>query len=143
MHNNDIIKHGWRAPLSNRGYQKGDSLHLSSEQPIFLWQAVSLTPRAGMVLFLASLLLRRLLLRAFGSKGAVISENTVLMKENAIQLRRVGRTRVHFSFYDRSFFVVPNRAADINTQRPHQGSCFATTRNPSSCELCSGWNASR
>jgi len=64
-----------------------------------------------MVLFLASLL--RLFLRAFSSKGAILSENAVLKKENAILLRRAGKKRVHFSLYDRFFLVVLNRAADI------------------------------
>ena len=64
-----------------------------------------------MVLFLASLL--RFFLRAINSKGAVLSENAVLRKENEILLRKVGKKRVRFSFYDRFFFVALNRAADI------------------------------
>jgi transposase InsO family protein len=64
-----------------------------------------------MVLFLASLL--RFFLRAFSSKGAILSENAVLKKENEILLRKVERKRVQFSFSDQVFFVVLNRAADI------------------------------
>ncbi len=64
-----------------------------------------------MVLFLASLL--RLLLRAFSSKGAILSENAVLKKENEILLRRAGKKRARFCFYDRFFLVVLNRASDI------------------------------
>ena len=64
-----------------------------------------------MVLFLASLL--RLFLRAFSSKGAILSENAVLKKENEILLRRAGKKKARFSFYDRFFLVVLNRAADI------------------------------
>jgi hypothetical protein len=64
-----------------------------------------------MVPFLASLL--RFFLNVFSSRKTILSENAVLTKENEILLRRVGRKRVHFSFYDRFFFVVLNRAADI------------------------------
>jgi putative transposase len=64
-----------------------------------------------MVIFLASIL--RLFLRAFNSKGAILSENAVLWKENEILLRRAGKKRGCFSFYDRFFLVVLNRAADI------------------------------
>jgi putative transposase len=64
-----------------------------------------------MILFLASLL--RLFLHAFGSRSAVLAENAMLKKENEILLRKVGKKRVRFSFYDRFFFVVLNRAAEI------------------------------
>jgi transposase InsO family protein len=64
-----------------------------------------------MVLFFASLL--RLFLHAFGSRSAVLAENAVLKKENEILLRKVGNKRVRFSFYDRFFFVILNRASDI------------------------------
>jgi len=64
-----------------------------------------------MVPFLASLL--RFLLNVFSSRKSILSENAVLRKGNEILLRRVGRKRVHFSFYDRFFFVVLNRASDI------------------------------
>ena len=64
-----------------------------------------------MVLFFASLL--RLFLHAFGSRSAVLAENAALWKENEILLRKVGKKRVRFSFYDRLFFVVLNRGADI------------------------------
>jgi hypothetical protein len=64
-----------------------------------------------MILFPASLV--RFLLRALGSKGVILSENAVLRKENEILLRRAGKKRARFSFYDRFFFVVLNRAADI------------------------------
>ena len=64
-----------------------------------------------MVLFLASLL--RFFLYAFSSSKTLLSENAVLKKENEILLRKVDKKRVHFSFYDRFFFVVLNRAADI------------------------------
>ena len=64
-----------------------------------------------MVLFLASLL--RFFLNVFSSRQIILSENAVLQKKNEILLRKVGKKRVHFSFYDRLFFVVLNRAADI------------------------------
>ena len=64
-----------------------------------------------MVLFFASLL--RLFLHAFGSRSAVLAENAVLKKENEILLRKVGKKRVRFSFYDRFFFVILNRTSDI------------------------------
>ena len=64
-----------------------------------------------MVFFFASLL--RLFLLAFGSRSAVLAENAVLQKENEILLRKVGKKRVQFNFYDRLFFVVLNRAADV------------------------------
>jgi hypothetical protein len=64
-----------------------------------------------MVLFLASLL--RCFLNVFSSRKSILSENAVLQKENEILLRKVGKKRVHFSFYDRFFFVVLNRAADV------------------------------
>ena len=64
-----------------------------------------------MVLFLASLL--GLLPRAFSSKGAILPENAVLKKENEILLRRAGKKRAGFCFYDRFSLVVLNRASDI------------------------------
>jgi hypothetical protein len=64
-----------------------------------------------MVLLLASLL--RFFLYAFSSSKTLLSENAVLKKENDILLRKVGKKRVHFSFYDRFFFVILNRAADV------------------------------
>ena len=67
-----------------------------------------------MVIFLASLL--RFFLRAFSSKGAILSENAVLRKDNEILLRKVGKKRVRFSFNDRFFSVVLNRAADIKNR---------------------------
>jgi hypothetical protein len=51
-----------------------------------------------MVIFLASLL--RFFLRAFSSKGAILSENAVLRKEDEILLRKVGKKRVRFGFSD-------------------------------------------
>ena len=53
-----------------------------------------------MILFLACLL--RFFLRAFGSKGAILSENAVLKKEDEILLRKVGKKRVRFGFSDGS-----------------------------------------
>jgi hypothetical protein len=50
---------------------------------------------------------------AFRSKGIILSENALLIKENDILLRRVGKQRVHFNIYDKLFFVVLNRADDI------------------------------
>lgn len=65
-----------------------------------------------MVRFFASLL--RFFLKAFRSKRTLLSENALLKKENEILLRRIGKKRIHFSFYDKLFLVVLNRAADIN-----------------------------
>jgi hypothetical protein len=56
-----------------------------------LWQAVPLTPRADMVLLLASLL--RFVLNLFSSRKSILSENAVLKKENEILLRNVGMKR--------------------------------------------------
>ena len=67
-----------------------------------------------MVLFLASLL--RFVLNLFSSRKSILSENAVLWKENEILLRNVGKKRIRFSFYDRFFFVVLNRAADIKNR---------------------------
>ena len=67
-----------------------------------------------MVLLLASLL--RFVLNLFSSRKSILSENAVLWKENEILSRKVGKKRVHFSFYDRFFFVVLNRAADIKNR---------------------------
>jgi hypothetical protein len=64
-----------------------------------------------MVHFFASLL--RLFFRVFRSRSTIVSEIALLRKENEILLRRVGKQRVHFSFYDKLFVVVLNRAADI------------------------------
>ena len=64
-----------------------------------------------MIAFFATLL--RLFFQAFRSKRNVLSENALLKKENEILLRKVGNKRVRFSFYDKLFFVVLNKAADI------------------------------
>ena len=64
-----------------------------------------------MLLFLASLL--RFLLNVFSSRQIILSKNALLWKENETLLRKVGKKRVRFSFYDRVFVVVLNRAADI------------------------------
>jgi hypothetical protein len=45
--------------------------------------------------------LRRFFLKAFRSKGIILSENALLKKENEILLRRVGKKRVHFNIYDK------------------------------------------
>jgi len=64
-----------------------------------------------MVTFFASLL--RLFLQIFRSKRTIVSEIALVRKENEILLRRLGRKRVAFGFYDKLFIVVLNRAADI------------------------------
>jgi putative transposase len=64
-----------------------------------------------MIAFFATLL--RLFFQAFRSKRNVLSENALLTKENEILLRKVGNKRVRFSFYDKLFLVVLNKAADI------------------------------
>jgi hypothetical protein len=64
-----------------------------------------------MISFFAILL--RLFSQAFRSKRNILSENALLKKENEILLRGVGKQPVHFNVYDRSFFVVLSRAADI------------------------------
>ena len=40
-----------------------------------------------------------------------LSENALFKKETEILLRRLGKKRVHFDFYDKLFFVVLNRRA--------------------------------
>ena len=52
-----------------------------------------------MALFLVSLL--RFVLNLFSSRKIILFENAVLWKENEILLRKVGKKRVRFSFYDR------------------------------------------
>ncbi len=64
-----------------------------------------------MIAFFATLL--RLFFQAFRSKRNVLSENALRKKENEILLRKAGNKRVRFSFYDKLFFVVLNKAADI------------------------------
>jgi len=65
---------------------KGVLFHLSLERVIFRsGKPFPLTPRADMVLFLASLL--RFFLTAFNSKRPILSENALLKKENEILLR--------------------------------------------------------
>jgi len=81
-----------------------------SSADILLWKADP-TFRVDMIIFLATLL--RFFLRAFRSKRIILSENALLEKENEILLRRVGKQRVHFNIYDKLFFIVLNRAADI------------------------------
>jgi hypothetical protein len=61
----------------------------------------------------------------------------VLKKENEILLRRAGKKKARFSFYDRFFLVVLNRAADINTQRPHQG-ILQQIPNPGEADITGG-----
>ena len=64
-----------------------------------------------MITFFGTLI--RIFFHAFRSKTTILSENALLKKENDILLRRVGKQRVHFNIYDKLFFVVLNRAADI------------------------------
>ena len=72
-----------------------------------------------MIAFFASLL--RLFFQAFRSKRNVLSENALLKKENEILLRRVGKKRVHFNIYDKLFFVVLNRAGQLQTGSVRDG----------------------
>jgi hypothetical protein len=67
-----------------------------------------------MVHFFAFLL--RLFFHAFRSKSILLSEMVLVKKENEILLRRFGKKRVQFGFYDKFFLVVLNRAADIKRQ---------------------------
>ena len=67
-----------------------------------------------MIAFFTTLL--RLFLQAFRSKGNILTENALLKKENEILARKMGKKRVHFNRYDKLFFVVLNRAADIKHQ---------------------------
>ncbi len=64
-----------------------------------------------MIALFATLL--RFILHAFRSKRNILTENALLKKENEILVRKVGNKRVCFSFYDKCFFVVLNKAADI------------------------------
>ncbi len=64
-----------------------------------------------MIAFLGTLL--RFFLKAFRSKGNILTENALLKKENEILLRKMGKKRAHFNFYDKLFLVVVNGAADI------------------------------
>jgi hypothetical protein len=60
-----------------------------------------------MVLFFASLL--RMFLQVFRTKRTIVSEIALLRKENEILLRRLGKKRVQFGFYDKFFLVVLTR----------------------------------
>jgi hypothetical protein len=64
-----------------------------------------------MIAFFATLL--RLFFQAFRPRRNVLSENALLKKENEILLRKMGKKRAHFNFYDKLFLVVLHRAADI------------------------------
>ena len=64
-----------------------------------------------MVILFASFL--RLFLQLFRSNWTIVSEIALVRKENEILLRRLGKKRVPFGFYDKVFLVVLNRAADI------------------------------
>jgi len=66
-----------------------------------------------MIAFFGTLL--RFFLKAFWSKGNILTENAVLKKENEILLRKLGKRRVHFNLCDKLFLVVLNRVADNNT----------------------------
>ena len=70
-----------------------------------------LTFRVDMISYFGTLI--RIFFHAFRSKGIILTENVLVNKENGILLRRVGKKRVHFNIYDKLFFVVLNRAADI------------------------------
>ena len=61
-------------------------------------------------------ILLRLFSQAFRSKRNILSENALLKKENEILLRGAGKQRVHFNVYDKLYFVVLSRAADIKLQ---------------------------
>jgi len=67
-----------------------------------------------MITFFTTLL--RLFLQAFRSKRNTLTENALLKKENEILARKMGKQKVHFNRYDKLFFVVLNRAADIKHQ---------------------------
>ena len=66
-----------------------------------------------MVLLFTSLL--RFVSHRVGSRRPRHSENAVLMKENEILLRKVGRKRVYFSSFDRFFFAFLNRQLTSST----------------------------
>ena len=67
-----------------------------------------------MVAFFSTLL--RLFFQVFRSRRTILSEIALLKKENEILLRKMGKKKVHFGFYDKLFLVVLNRAADIKRQ---------------------------
>jgi len=64
-----------------------------------------------MIAFFGTLL--HFFLKAFRSRGNILTENALLKKENEILTRKMGKKRVHFDFYDKLFLVVLNGAADI------------------------------
>lgn len=63
----------------------------------------------------------------FRSKRSIVSEIASVRKENEILLRRLGKKKVAFAFYDKLFLVVLNRAAD-NFQPIHQPRTQANMR---------------
>jgi hypothetical protein len=69
-----------------------------------------------MIAFFSTLL--RLFFHVFRSKRSILSEIALLQKENEILLRKTGKKKVSFGFYDKLFLVVLNRAADIRDQVP-------------------------
>jgi hypothetical protein len=64
-----------------------------------------------MVAFFSTLL--RIFFHAFRSKRTILSENALLKKENEILLRRLGKKKAHFSFYDRLFVVVAQKEETV------------------------------
>jgi hypothetical protein len=67
-----------------------------------------------MVAFFSTLL--RLFFHVFRSRRTILSEIALVKKENEILLRKMGKKKVHFGFYDRLFLVVLNKASDIKRQ---------------------------
>jgi len=67
-----------------------------------------------MIQFLASIL--RFFLKGFQSKSIILCENALLKKENEILLRTRRKQRVHFNIYDKVFFVVLNKTAEIKNR---------------------------
>ncbi len=64
-----------------------------------------------MVAFFSTLL--RLIFHVFRLRRTTLSEIALVKKENENLLRKMGKKRVHFDFYDKLFLVVLHRAADI------------------------------
>jgi hypothetical protein len=66
-----------------------------------------------MISFLSTLL--RIFFSAFRSRRTILSEIALVRKRNENLLRRLGRKKGAYRFYDKLFVVVLNRAADIKS----------------------------
>jgi len=65
-----------------------------------------------MVAFFSTLL--RLFFQVFRSRRTILFEISLLKKENEILLKKMGKKKVHFGFYDKLFLVVHTSSGSVN-----------------------------